>query len=578
MSATAPRDEVLPVDPLLERFPAAAALAALSAIVRDQPSTEVGSLAADVTDTAGGPAGDRLETEDHGLAAALERLAESAGAAGVFVESLPPALPPFVAGAGTLRDPGSSADVPGAADVAHVPGAADVDVPGAGEPIVLRAEDGTPLARVRIAGAGSGTIALARVLELVLRAAASAAEAHRVRDRLVALDEATRAIAGELHPDRVLQLIVDRVRVLIGGRYAALGIANAHGRIETFITAGITAEERARIGPPPEGHGMLGLIIRERRPLRVDDIATHPQRHGFPPHHPLMTTLLGVPIIVDGRAVGNLYLADKHGGHPFSEDDQTLVEMFALRAGIAIENARLHAQVGRLAIVDERERIGRDLHDGIIQSIYGVSLALEDVPELMADASEEAERRVDRAIDALHQVIGDIREYILDLRPELGRDDDAVAAIARLAEELQLSAVVDVDMELEGGAAALRGLPPHVGADIVAITREALSNVARHSGATRASIALRVSDGRLVLEIADNGRGFVAPGVRTGDEHGRHQGLRNIRDRAVGVGGAVRVESEPGAGTRIIVTLPVTPPTAAPAPHGPGEAPGDRHP
>lgn len=573
MSATAPRDEVLAADPLLERFPAAAALAALSAIVRDQASTEVGSLTADVTNTARGPAADRLETEDHGLVAALDRLAESAGAAGVFVESLPPALPRFVAGAGTLRGPGSSVDLGAAAGAADVAAAS-----GAAEPIVLRAEDGTPLARVRIAGADDGTTALARVLELVLRAAASTAEAHRARDRLVALDEATRAIAGELHLDRVLQLIVDRLRVLIGARYAALGIANAHGRIETFITAGITAEERARIGPPPEGHGMLGLIIRERRPLRVDDIATHPQRHGFPPHHPLMTTLLGVPIIVDGRAVGNLYLADKHGGHPFTEDDQALVEMFALRAGIAIENARLHDQVGRLAIVDERERIGRDLHDGIIQSIYGVSLALEDVPELMADAPEEAERRVDRAIDALHHVIGDIREYILDLRPELGRDDDAVAAIARLAEELRLSAVVDVDMELEGGAAALRGLPPHVGADIVAITREALSNVARHSGASRASIALRVADGRLVLEIADNGRGFVAPGVRTGDEHGRHQGLRNIRDRAVGVGGAVRVESEPGAGTRIIVTLPVTPPTAAPARHGPDEAPGDRHP
>lgn len=542
MSATVRRDEGAAHDPLLDRFPAAAALAALSAIVHDHRA------GTDPDGRAGAP----TRFYDHGLGAALDRLAAATGATGVFLESRPPALPPLALGAGTLGDPDAAAAI---------------------EPRVLQAEDGSPIGQVRVAGEGADTAALTRVLELALRAAAATADVLRARDRLLALDEATRAIAGELHLDRVLQLIVDRLRVLIGAQYAAIGIANARGRIETFITAGITPEERARIGPPPEGHGMLGVIIRERRPLRVDDIAAHPQRHGFPPHHPPMTSLLGVPIVVEGRAVGNLYLTNKHGDHSFTEDDQALVEMFAVRAGIAIENARLHEQVGRLAIVDERERIGRDLHDGIIQSIYGVSLSLEDVPELMHDAPAEAEQRVDRAIDALHQVIGDIREYILDLRPGLGRDDDAVAAIARLAEELRLSAVIDVDATLEPGAEALRGLPPHVGADLVAIAREALSNVARHSRATRASISLRILDERLVLEITDNGRGFGDLGPRGGEDPGRHQGLRNIRERAIGIGGAVRVESEPSEGTRIIVTLPVTTPAPAPA-----EARGDRHP
>ena len=550
MSETVPRDEGAPRDPLLDRFPAAAALAALASIVHDHRAAG---------DPAGNDPGAAVPRgfDDHGLGAALDRLAVATGAAGVFLELSPPALPPLAVGAGSLPDREAAAAV---------------------EPALLRAEDGSPIGQVRIAGAGADTVALTRVLELALRAAAATADVLRARDRLLALDEATRAIAGELHLDRVLQLIVDRLRVLVGAQYAALGIANARGRIELFITAGVTPEQRARIGPPPEGHGMLGLIIRERRPLRIEDIAAHPQRHGFPPHHPPMTSLLGVPIVVEGRAVGNLYLTNKHGDHPFTEDDQALVEMFALRAGIAIENARLHEQVGRLAIVDERERIGRDLHDGIIQSIYGVSLSLEDVPELMHDAPAEAEKRVDRAIDALHQVIGDIREYILDLRPGLGRDDDAVAAIARLAEELRLSAVIDVDASLEPGAAALRGLPPHVGADIVAIVREGLSNIARHSGATRAAISLQVVEERLALEIVDNGRGFADPGVRHTEELGRHQGLRNIRERAIGMGGAVRVESEPGSGTRIIVTLPVVTPTVPPVADWPAEAPGDRHP
>src|SRR5690349_17095258 len=183
-----------------------------------------------------------------------------------------------------------------------------------------------------------------------------------------AFDAATRAIAGLQSVDQVLQVIVDQVRPLANARYAALGIVDDHGVIERFITAGITAEERARIGPTPTGHGLLGVIIRENRPLRIPDISRDPRHYGFPPHHPPMTSVLGVPVTVRGRTVGNLYLTDKIGAREFSDDDQRLVETFASHAGIAIDNARLHEQVQRLAVVDERERISRDLHDGIIQN------------------------------------------------------------------------------------------------------------------------------------------------------------------------------------------------------------------
>ena len=261
----------------------------------------------------------------------------------------------------------------------------------------------------------------ARGLEIVIGAAWSRARAGQASDELAALDTATRGIAGVLDLDRVLQLITDRVRELAHAQYAALGIVDQEGGIERFITSGINRAERERIGAPPRGHGLLGVIARETHPVRVHDIAHDPRRYGFPPNHPPMHSLLGVPIGAKGRSIGRLYLTNKLPSGDFTEDDERLVEMFALHAGIAIENARLHEQVQRLAIVEERERIGRDLHDGIIQSIYAVGLSLEDVPDLMEDEPEVAKARVERAIDSLDQSIRDIRNFIFGLRPGVAR-------------------------------------------------------------------------------------------------------------------------------------------------------------
>lgn len=158
----------------------------------------------------------------------------------------------------------------------------------------------------------------------------------RSDDALHALDRATRAIAGELDLDRVLQLIVDSVRELVEARYAALGTFDTRGRIERFITSGMSDEMRHRIGPLPQGHGLLGTIIREGVTLRIPDISGHPDSYGFPPEHPPMGSLLGVPIRVGGKTVGNFYLTEKEGAAEFSDADQDLVEMFAGHAGIAI--------------------------------------------------------------------------------------------------------------------------------------------------------------------------------------------------------------------------------------------------
>jgi signal transduction histidine kinase len=263
-----------------------------------------------------------------------------------------------------------------------------------------------------------------------------------------ALDAATRAVAGLQSVDDVLQVIVDQVRPLVGARYAALGIVAADGVIERFITSGIDAEERARIGALPRGRGLLGLIMREHRSFRIRDIATDARRHGFPPNHPDMHSFLGVPVTVRGASVGNLYLTEKLGADEFSEDDQRLVETFALHAGIAIENARVHEQAELLAVVDERERIGADLHDGIIQSLYAVGLSLEDVPELVRDDPDEVERRVEQAIDSLHLTIQDIRNFIFGLRPALLGGTELAAGLVAIAEEFRHNSMIDLELDL----------------------------------------------------------------------------------------------------------------------------------
>src|SRR3954468_24692725 len=258
---------------------------------------------------------------------------------------------------------------------------------------------------------------------------------------LAALDDAARAIAGVLRIEDVLQLIVDRVRDLVDAKYAALGIVGPNGRIEQFITSGMDPHVRQAIGALPTGRGLLGLIIREGRSYRIPVIAGHPDSSGFPPNHPPMRSFLGVPVVLEGRAIGNFYLTDKVDAVEFSEDDQRLVEVFARHAAIAIDNARLHAQVRRLAVDDERERIGGDLHDGIIQTLYAVALSLEDVGELMADDRRAAEERVDRAIDSLNEAIGDLRTFIYGLRPELLGRTTLIESIRSLTEELRGTAL-----------------------------------------------------------------------------------------------------------------------------------------
>jgi len=217
--------------------------------------------------------------------------------------------------------------------------------------------------------------------------------------------------------DRVLQLITDRVASW-PTPVRALGIVDQEGGIERFITSGIGRTERERIGAPPHATACSA----SSSPPIVRCASTTSTRTRAATGSLLITRrCIHCWAFPSGRrADPSAAVPDQQAASgDFTEDDERLVEMFALHAGIAIENARLHEQVQRLAIVEERERIGRDLHDGIIQSIYAVGLSLEDVPDLMEDEPEVARARVERAIDSLDQSIRDIRNFIFGLRPEL---------------------------------------------------------------------------------------------------------------------------------------------------------------
>jgi signal transduction histidine kinase len=411
----------------------------------------------------------------------------------------------------------------------------------------LSLDDGSPIGLLWADGERSASDEAAVAVEAAVLAARAHLVAEGAREHLAALDAALRGMSGALEVDAVLQLIVDRVRSLVDARYAALGIMGQNGQIEQFLTSGISEEQRRAIGAPPQGRGLLGLLVREGRSLRIPDIGLDPRRHGFPPNHPPMSSFLGVPITIRGRAVGNLYLTDKVGHDEFSAADQELVERFALHAGVAIEQARLAAQVQQLLLIEERERIGADLHDGVIQRIYGVNLSLDEVPELVASQPDVAAHRVEQAIEALNATIAEIREFIYILRPP-GDRAGLGASLHALASEVHLQTGLSVEVEADDlpvlGGDRMR--------DVLAIVREALSNAARHASASRATVAVRPEDHGLRIEIADDGIGFDAA-----VEHDEgHHGLVNMRRRAERLGGTLEVVSRPGAGTRIIVLLP----------------------
>ena len=368
--------------------------------------------------------------------------------------------------------------------------------------------------------------------------------------QLAALNEAAMAIAGELSLDNVLQQIVNSARSLMNAEYAALGVPNSEGYLDAFIYSGMKREDAILIDHLPKGYGLLGAIYNERKPIRIPKISKDKRSVGFPDNHPPMDSFLGVPVIAGGEVLGNLYLTSKIDADEFSLEDQEIVELLAAHAAIAIQNARLYEQVGRLAIVEERTRIGMDLHDGIIQSIYAVGLTLESTKMALSSNPEDADKMLDQAINGLNDTIRDIRNFILDLRPHRF-SGNLRQGLSRLIREFQANTMVLVTLNAPEGS--FNALPTSVARAIFLTTQESLANVARHARATEVYIEVKRTHLDVEVTIRDDGQGFD---LKTRLNRIGH-GLSNMQARMEELKGSFVLNSEVGKGTEIKLQLPL---------------------
>ncbi len=547
---------------------------------------------------------------------------------------------------------------------------------------------------------------------------------EQLEDRLAALHRASLELVRDLSLENVLERIVKLAREQSDAAYAALGVMDDQGRLVKFIPVGMSQEEISSAGHPPVGRGLLGAIRLEKRTIRVANLQEDAKSTGFPSGHPVMTSFLGVPIMLGARILGQLYLTNKETHPEFTAADERVIETLAayaavainnarlyedlvqrdeqlihrnqdlalindiaaslattleineilditlnrvmaylgveagemflmdeggkelrlglhrgeyseafltrerfligegmiglaaeagkplistelsndqrfLRpavikagfrslaciplqaggrtlgvmslasrnelsfdqreldllasigawAGITIENAHLHRQAARLAILEERERIGMDLHDGIIQSIYAVGLALEYARVAIDEDPELSRRKIEQAIDSLNKTIRDIRTYILDLRPRHLIGENLVEGMKRLVEEYRLNTLSEVILNAPD---TLTGLPTSHATALFHICQEALANAAKHSQARRTTVNVWSTKDRVLLEVVDNGRGFDPHKMSVTLGHG----LSNMHIRARKVGGDVEITSAPEEGTTVMAWVP----------------------
>ena len=374
---------------------------------------------------------------------------------------------------------------------------------------------------------------------------------------LLALHEAGLDIAEELDLATLLQRVVDRATALVGARYGALSLPRADGGgIEHFITAGITPEQRARIGPPPVGHGLLGVVLTEGQRLRLDDLTSHPRSEGFPPHHPPMRSLLAVPVVSRGQILGNLYLTEKEGATGFDRADEETLVRFATQAAVAIENARLHRLAREAAIAEERARLAREMHDSLAQVLGYVNTKAQAAQELLrAGKVDRASDQIGQLGQAAREAYVDVREHLLSLRTTLAADQGFLDALRQYLERWEEQSGVRAELQVTAADEVVRGLPPTAELQLLRIIQEALSNVRKHAGATAATVRLGAADGRLAVAIEDNGAGFDPAAL--GPSAFPRFGLTGMHERAEAVGGTLEIRSAPGEGTRVLVCLPL---------------------
>lgn len=346
--------------------------------------------------------------------------------------------------------------------------------------------------------------------------------------------------------EQVLENIAEVSRKLVQARYAALGVPDNDGSLKYFKTAGITSAELRKLSHLPKGIGLLGVIMRERKTLRLDRLQDDERSAGFCEGHPVMTSLLGVPIQAGERLFGMLYLCDRIDGKPFSEEDEVLIEAVAGYAALAIAGAQLREQEKRLTLLEERERISMELHDGVIQSLYAIGMSVE----LARTTRDVQEAALSKVVSGLNAVIEDIRRYIMNLKASEQHQRTIQECLQEMVRRLHIPKSLSVEIDASNGYSPFGSLQFEA---VCQIVQEAVSNVIRHSDARHLKVSAHENAQSFQIVISDDGKGFD---VALADTH-NGLGLRNIQQRALIHGGQVEIDTAPGQGTKLTVVFPI---------------------
>ncbi|HXN77729.1 MAG TPA: GAF domain-containing protein [Candidatus Dormibacteraeota bacterium] len=370
----------------------------------------------------------------------------------------------------------------------------------------------------------------------------------RQRERwLDALRDITSEILAGSEANALLAGIAEHARELARADSATiLTGTSTPGQLVVAAAVGAQAAQ-VRGHSVPTSSSFSGAVMESGRPLVTEDASADSGAYQPIVRLARVGPAIFVPLRMRGRATGTLVVANLKGGRRFDPETVRLVETFADQASVAMEYVRAQADVRRLGLMEERERIAKELHDGIIQSLFAVGMNLQGTA--LMSGSPETAARVEGAVGELDNVIRDLRNYIFGLRPGILADRQLDQALRTLGEEVQANSGSTVVVEVDSDLAARLSGRSH---EIVQLTREALSNVARHANAKNSTVRLVKTGRSAVLTIEDDGSGFDTRRDSTGN------GLRNMRQRASALGGTMRITSKDAQGTILRITFPVS--------------------
>jgi signal transduction histidine kinase len=374
-------------------------------------------------------------------------------------------------------------------------------------------------------------------------------EAASDESLLEAMSAAVLAMTAELRVEGMLQRLVESARQLVQAQYAALGIPDGEGGFAQFITSGMSDELMRAIGPLPRTHGLLGAMLQETTPYRTSDIRKDPRFEWWPPPHPRMTSFLGVPILSKGKVIAAFYLTEKIGARDFSEEDQRVIEMLAAHGAIAIENARLFERSRELSVVEERNRLARELHDSVSQTLFSISLVADAAATLIERDPARAQRQVEGLRDMARAAMQEMRSLIFELRPAEIDADGLAPTLRKHIDVLRRVHHMQIEFRENGWVRPA----PGVEREVYRIAQEALSNALKHSRAARIDVELGARDGTFTLVVADDGTGFDPADTQI---RSTKLGITSMEERAEALGGDLRIDSGEG-GTRVILEAPV---------------------